>query len=142
MAVVKIRSLILEEMLLTDYVGLKCAFGENPKRVYGTKGVMPATRMGVAAVLRKALHDVSVYKAKKDFHATKPEKDGEPIRMRILGEDLLAVRNTEDRVGFLNAYCPHKLAALFYGRNEDCGLRCSYHGWKFDLDGNCVDILK
>jgi phthalate 4,5-dioxygenase len=69
-----------------------------------------------------------------------PESDGPPMRMRILGEDLLAVRNTDGRAGFLNAYCPHKLAALFYGRNEECGLRCSYHGWKFDLDGNCVDM--
>ena len=69
-----------------------------------------------------------------------PEKDGRPVRMRILGENLLVFRNSEGEVGFLDAYCPHKLAPLFFGRNEECGIRCTYHGWKFDLDGNCVDM--
>jgi imidazolonepropionase-like amidohydrolase len=74
MAVVKPRSLILEEMLVTDYVGLKCAFGENPKRVHGTKGVMPQTRMGVAAVLRETLNDARAYKIKRDFQLAKAKK--------------------------------------------------------------------
>lgn len=78
MAVVKCRSNILEEMLLTDYVGLKCAFGENPKRVYGSQKTMPTTRMGVGAILRKTLVEIQNYKAKKDFHHAKPEKEGEP----------------------------------------------------------------
>ncbi|MCD4651311.1 MAG: amidohydrolase [Candidatus Cloacimonetes bacterium] len=71
MAVVKPRSYILDEMLITDYVGLKCAFGENPKRVYGSKGVMPTTRMGVAAMLRKALNEAKTYSVKQEFKRQK-----------------------------------------------------------------------
>jgi len=68
------------------------------------------------------------------------EKDGPPVRVRLLGEDLIAFRDTKGRVGLIDAYCPHRRAPLFYGRNEECGLRCVYHGWKFDLDGHCVDL--
>ena len=68
------------------------------------------------------------------------EKDGAPVRVRLLGEDLLAFRDTSGRVGLVDAYCPHRRAPLFYGRNEECGLRCVYHGWKFDADGNCTDL--
>jgi phenylpropionate dioxygenase-like ring-hydroxylating dioxygenase large terminal subunit len=66
--------------------------------------------------------------------------DSPPRRLRILGEDLVAFRDTDGRVGIVGAYCPHKLAPLFFGRNEECGLRCVYHGWKFDVNGNCVDV--
>lgn len=66
--------------------------------------------------------------------------DGEPVRVRLLGEDLLAFRDTEGRIGVVDEYCPHRRASLFFGRNEACGLRCVYHGWKFDVDGNCVDM--
>lgn len=69
-----------------------------------------------------------------------PEKDGAPVRVRLLGEDLLAFRDTTGRVGLVEAFCPHRRAPLFYGRNEECGIRCVYHGWKFDADGNCVDL--
>jgi phthalate 4,5-dioxygenase oxygenase subunit len=69
-----------------------------------------------------------------------PEKDGAPVRVRLLGEDLLAFRDSNGRVGLVEAFCPHRRAPLFYGRNEECGLRCVYHGWKFDVDGNCVDL--
>jgi phenylpropionate dioxygenase-like ring-hydroxylating dioxygenase large terminal subunit len=68
------------------------------------------------------------------------ERDGAPLRLRLLGEDLLAFRDTGGRVGIVEPYCSHKLAPLFFGRNEDCGLRCVYHGWKFDVDGNCLDL--
>ncbi len=68
------------------------------------------------------------------------EKDGAPVRVRVLGEHLIAFRDTEGRVGLVDAYCPHRRAPMFYGRNEECGLRCVYHGWKFDTDGNCVDL--
>ena len=67
------------------------------------------------------------------------EPDGAPVRLRILGEDLLAFRDTEGRVGIVRAYCSHRLAPLFFGRNEQCGIRCPYHGWKFDVDGNCLE---
>ena len=66
--------------------------------------------------------------------------DSAPRRLRILGEDLVAFRDTNGRVGILGAYCPHKLAPLFFGRNEECGLRCIYHGWKFDVDGKCLEV--
>ena len=57
-----------------------------------------------------------------------------------LNEDLVGFRDTNGNVGMLDAYCPHRRAPLFYGRNEECGLRCVYHGWKFDTSGTCVDM--
>ena len=69
-----------------------------------------------------------------------PENDGPPARLRLLGEDLVAFRDSNGRIGIVDAYCAHRRAALFFGRNEECGLRCAYHGWKFDIEGNCVDL--
>jgi phthalate 4,5-dioxygenase oxygenase subunit len=69
-----------------------------------------------------------------------PEPDGAPIRVRLLGEDLVAFRDSSGEVGLVDAYCAHRKAPLFYGRNEECGLRCAYHGWKYDTQGNCVDM--
>jgi phthalate 4,5-dioxygenase oxygenase subunit len=69
-----------------------------------------------------------------------PTPDCDPMRFRILGEDLIAFRDTNGRVGFLAQHCPHRGASLFFGRNEEAGLRCVYHGWKFDTAGNCVDM--
>jgi phthalate 4,5-dioxygenase len=69
-----------------------------------------------------------------------PERDGPPKKIRILGEDLLAFRATDGRVGIVEPHCPHRGAGLYYGRNEECGLRCAFHGWKFDVDGNCIDL--
>ncbi|HEY3917627.1 MAG TPA: Rieske 2Fe-2S domain-containing protein [Stellaceae bacterium] len=69
-----------------------------------------------------------------------PERDGAPIRVRLLGEDLVAFRDSNGKIGLIDAYCPHRRAPLFFGRNEECGLRCVYHGWKFDADGACVDL--
>jgi phthalate 4,5-dioxygenase len=68
------------------------------------------------------------------------EPDCEPVRIRLLGEDMVAFRDTNGRIGVLDEYCPHRRAPLSFGRNEECGLRCVYHGWKFDVDGNCVDM--
>lgn len=69
-----------------------------------------------------------------------PEPDCPPVRVKALGEDLVAFRDTRGRVGLLDPRCPHRGANLFFGRNEGCGLRCAYHGWKFDVDGRCVDM--
>lgn len=69
-----------------------------------------------------------------------PEKDGAPLRVRLLGEDLIAFRDSEGNVGLVDAFCPHRRAPMFFGRNEECGLRCVYHGWKFDKNGDCVDM--
>jgi phthalate 4,5-dioxygenase oxygenase subunit len=67
------------------------------------------------------------------------EPDGEPLRVKLLGERLVAFRDTEGKVGLIQEGCPHRGASLFFGRNEECGLRCAYHGWKFTTDGQCVD---
>ena len=69
-----------------------------------------------------------------------PQPDCPPVRVTLLGESLVAFRDSQGRVGLLTANCPHRGASLFFGRNEECGLRCVYHGWKFDLDGRCVDM--
>src|SRR5580700_10984637 len=68
--------------------------------------------------------------------------DSPPVRMRLLCENLVGFRDTSGRVGIVDAYCAHKLAGLFWGRNEECGLRCTYHGWKYDVDGRCIDMTK
>jgi phthalate 4,5-dioxygenase oxygenase subunit len=67
------------------------------------------------------------------------ERDGAPVRVRLLGEDMVAFRDTEGRLGVLDEHCPHRRASLALGRNEACGLRCLYHGWKVDVEGNVVD---
>jgi phenylpropionate dioxygenase-like ring-hydroxylating dioxygenase large terminal subunit len=69
-----------------------------------------------------------------------PEKDGAPIRVRLLGEDLVAFRDSDGVVALMDAFCPHRRAPMFFGRNEECGLRCVYHGWKFDRNGTCTDM--
>ncbi len=69
-----------------------------------------------------------------------PEQDGAPVRVRLLGEDLIAFRDTSGTAGLLQNACPHRGASMFFGRNEADGLRCVYHGWKFDVSGACVDM--
>src|SRR2546426_49215 len=69
-----------------------------------------------------------------------PEPDCPPVRIKVMGEYLVAFRDTNGLVGIVEAFCPHRRAPLFYGRNEECGLRCVYHGWKFDVTGQCVDM--
>ena len=74
------------------------------------------------------------------FVAELPSPDCPPVRIRLLGEDLIAFRDSTGRTGLLDEFCAHRRASLFWGRNEECGLRCVYHGWKFDVDGTCVDM--
>lgn len=66
------------------------------------------------------------------------EPDGKPLRVEALGESYVCFRDTDGRVGLLDELCPHRKASLVYGRNEECGLRCLYHGWKMDVDGNIL----
>ena len=68
-----------------------------------------------------------------------PEPDCAPVRVRLLGEDLVAFRDSKGRIGLLDEHCSHRGTSLFYGRNEDCGLRCIYHGWKYDIEGNVIE---
>ncbi len=67
------------------------------------------------------------------------ERDGAPLRLPLLGEKLIAFRDSSGRVGVMDHRCPHRCASLFLGRNEENGIRCVYHGWKYDIEGNCVD---
>jgi phthalate 4,5-dioxygenase len=68
------------------------------------------------------------------------EADGSPLNVTLLCEELVAFRDTEGKPALLDRHCPHRGASMYFGRNEECGLRCVYHGWKFDVDGNCVDM--
>ena len=68
------------------------------------------------------------------------ERDGAPVRVQLLGEELVAFRDSNGRLGMLDEHCPHRRASLALGRNEACGLRCLYHGWKMDVDGNVLEM--
>ncbi len=68
-----------------------------------------------------------------------PAPDCAPVQVRLLGEDLVAFRDSNGRIGLLAEHCSHRGTSLFYGRNEECGLRCVYHGWKYDVEGNVLD---
>ena len=69
------------------------------------------------------------------------EPDGTPVKARVFGEDLVVFRDTKGRVGVMDEYCPHRRVSLVFGRNEDCGLRCLYHGWKMDVEGNVLEMV-
>lgn len=69
------------------------------------------------------------------------EPDGTPIKAQVFGEDLVVFRDTQGRVGVMDEYCPHRRVSLVFGRNEDCGLRCLYHGWKMDVEGNVLEMV-
>lgn len=69
-----------------------------------------------------------------------PEPDCAPVRVRLLGERLVAFRDSQGRVGLVEEFCAHRRVSLFLGRNEESGLRCVYHGWKYDVEGNCLDM--
>jgi phthalate 4,5-dioxygenase oxygenase subunit len=66
--------------------------------------------------------------------------DGDPVRLMLLGEKLIGFRDSSGRVGVMDHRCPHRCASLFFGRNEEDGIRCVYHGWKFDVEGNCLEM--
>src|SRR5712671_5241953 len=68
------------------------------------------------------------------------EPDCPPVRVRLLGEDLVAFRDSDGRIGLIDEFCAHRRVSLFFGKNEECGLRCPYHGWKYDVTGQCVDL--
>jgi len=69
-----------------------------------------------------------------------PEPDCPPVRVQLLGEKLVAFRDTSGRVGLVDEFCAHRGVSLWFGRNEENGLRCPYHGWKYDIAGRCVDL--
>ncbi|HET9578867.1 MAG TPA: aromatic ring-hydroxylating dioxygenase subunit alpha [Usitatibacter sp.] len=69
-----------------------------------------------------------------------PQPDGPPVRVKLLSERLLAFRDTQGRLGLIDEFCAHRGVSLWFGRNEECGIRCPYHGWKYDVTGQCVDV--
>jgi phthalate 4,5-dioxygenase len=93
--------------------------------------VGPGTQMGV--LMRR-------YWIPAAFSHQIAKPDSPPIRVRLLCENLLLFRDSNGRLGLIDEKCPHRTASLFFGRNEEAGLRCVYHGIKFDVDGNCTDI--
>ena len=68
-----------------------------------------------------------------------PEPDSSPVRVHMLSEELVAFRDSQGRIGLVGEHCLHRGTSLFFGRNEECGLRCVYHGWKYDMEGNVLD---
>jgi phthalate 4,5-dioxygenase len=69
-----------------------------------------------------------------------PQPDSDPLRVLLLGEQLIGFRDSNGKVGLIHNHCPHRGASLFFGRNEEAGIRCVYHGWKFDTEGHCIDM--
>ncbi|HEY2596436.1 MAG TPA: Rieske 2Fe-2S domain-containing protein [Chloroflexota bacterium] len=69
-----------------------------------------------------------------------PTPDSDPVRTMLLGEELIGFRDSNGKPGLIQNHCPHRGASLFFARNEEAGLRCVYHGWKFATDGTCVDM--
>ncbi|HKQ28891.1 MAG TPA: Rieske 2Fe-2S domain-containing protein, partial [Burkholderiales bacterium] len=68
------------------------------------------------------------------------EADCAPVRVKLLCERLIAFRDTDDRLGLIDEFCAHRGVSLWFGRNEESGLRCPYHGWKYDVTGQCIEI--
>src|SRR6266571_7175690 len=66
--------------------------------------------------------------------------DCPPVRVKLLGERLIALRDSQGRIGVMDEFCAHRGISLWFGRNEDNGLRCPYHGWKYDHTGQCIDV--
>jgi nitrite reductase/ring-hydroxylating ferredoxin subunit len=66
--------------------------------------------------------------------------DCAPVRVKLLGEALISFRDSNGKIGLLDEFCAHRGVSLWFGRNEDCGLRCPYHGWKYDVTGQCVEL--
>jgi phenylpropionate dioxygenase-like ring-hydroxylating dioxygenase large terminal subunit len=69
-----------------------------------------------------------------------PEPDCAPVRVKLLSEPLIAFRDSQGRLGLIHEFCAHRGVSLWFGRNEEGGIRCPYHGWKYDVTGQCVDL--
>jgi phthalate 4,5-dioxygenase len=94
------------------------------------------TRIGPGTAMGELMRQYWIPAAK----SSEVSSAGDPLRLLLLGEKLIAFRDRDGHLGVMDHRCPHRCASLFYGRNEDGGIRCVYHGWKFDIDGNCVDM--
>ena len=94
------------------------------------------TRVGPGTVMGELMRQYWI----PAVQSSELERDGAPIRLMLLGEKLIAFRDSAGRVGVMDHRCPHRCASLFLGRNEEGGIRCIYHGWKYDVAGNCIDM--
>jgi phenylpropionate dioxygenase-like ring-hydroxylating dioxygenase large terminal subunit len=94
------------------------------------------TRVGPGTVMGEMMRQYWIPAAA----SSELKPDGDPMRLMLLGESLIAFRDTSGRVGVLDHQCPHRCASLFLGRNEQDGIRCVYHGWKFDVEGRCLEM--
>ncbi len=97
---------------------------------------MALTRVGPGTAMGQLMRQYWIPAAK----SSELKSDGPPLRLMLLGEKLIAFRDSVGRGGVMDHRCPHRCASLFLGRNEENGLRCIYHGWKFDVEGNCLDM--
>jgi phthalate 4,5-dioxygenase len=94
------------------------------------------TRVGPGTPMGELMRQYWIPAAKSSELA----RDGDPTRLMLLGEKLIAFRDSAGRVGIMDHRCPHRCASLFLGRNEENGIRCVYHGWKYDFEGNCLEM--
>jgi phthalate 4,5-dioxygenase oxygenase subunit len=94
------------------------------------------TRVGPGTVMGRLMREYWIPAAM----SSELVRDGAPLRLMLLGEKLIAFRDSAGRVGVMDHRCPHRCASLFLGRNEGDGIRCIYHGWKFDVSGQCLDM--
>lgn len=69
-----------------------------------------------------------------------PTPDCDPVRLELFSEKMVAFRDTQGRLGLIDEFCAHRGVSLWFGRNEENGLRCPYHGWKFDIHGQCIEV--
>lgn len=69
-----------------------------------------------------------------------PEPDCPPVRLQLLSERMVAFRDSAGRLGVIDEFCAHRGVSLWFGRNEEGGIRCPYHGWKYDVNGQCIDV--
>jgi phthalate 4,5-dioxygenase len=95
------------------------------------------SRVGPGSLMGNLMREYWIPAARS---AELPHPDCDPLRLALLGEQLIGFRDSSGRVGLVANLCPHRGASLFYGRNEEDGLRCVYHGWKFDVTGACVEM--
>ena len=69
-----------------------------------------------------------------------PEPDCPPVRLQLLSEKMIAFRDTAGKLGAIDEFCAHRGVSLWFGRNEENGIRCPYHGWKYDVTGQCTEV--
>src|ERR1700749_2557522 len=94
------------------------------------------TRVGPGTVMGQLMREYWI----PALMSSEVTRGGDPLRLMLLGEKLIAFRDGTGRVGIMDHRCPHRCASLFYGRNEDGGIRCVYHGGKFAADGQCLEM--